>query len=155
MHRHGTSYFKYHQRRLGNEQLIPYPKGLQQKWESNLCPIAIAGSKVQLTRLAYLTKLRWNKKHSKNSDTSTSVTFPLELPSRSITLIVSLDVHYCATPWYQVWRLKFPWYVHLFNHKSKLIHHNIDYSHGTSAHAHEATAHKLWAEKMRNCGIFF
>ena len=30
MHRHRTSSFKSHPRRLGNVQLIPYPRGLQQ-----------------------------------------------------------------------------------------------------------------------------
>ena len=61
MHRHGTSCFKSHPRRLGNIQSIPYPRGLQQnkyrEWESNLCPSASTGSQVQLTtpRLLHLT----------------------------------------------------------------------------------------------------
>ena len=42
MHIHGSSCFKSHPRRLGNVQLIPYPRGLQQnkrwEWESNLFP---------------------------------------------------------------------------------------------------------------------
>ena len=44
--------FKSHPRRLGNVQLIPYPKGLQQnkrwEWESNFCPSASTESQVQL-----------------------------------------------------------------------------------------------------------
>ena len=37
VHRHGTSCFKSHPRRLGNVQLIPYPRGLQQnkRWRVN------------------------------------------------------------------------------------------------------------------------
>ena len=48
VHRHRTSCFKFHPRRLGNIQLIPYPKRLQQnkrlEWESNLYPSASTGS---------------------------------------------------------------------------------------------------------------
>ena len=52
-HRHGAFCFKSNPRRLGNVQLIPYPRGLQQNkrqgWESNFCPSASTGSQVQLT----------------------------------------------------------------------------------------------------------
>ena len=48
-----TSCSMPHPRRLGNVQLIPYPRELQQnkrwEWESNLCPSASTGSPVQLT----------------------------------------------------------------------------------------------------------
>ena len=46
---------------IGNVQLIPYPRGLQQnkrwEWKSNLCPSASTGSQVQLNtpRLPRLT----------------------------------------------------------------------------------------------------
>ena len=45
--------FRSDLKRLGNVQLIPYPRGLQQnksrEWESNLCPSASTGSQFQLT----------------------------------------------------------------------------------------------------------
>ena len=47
------------------------------------------------------TRYRINKKHSKNADTSTSVTFDLELTSRSRN-VTSLDVAYSIVPWFQV-----------------------------------------------------
>ena len=61
VYRHGDFCFKSHPWRLGNVQLIPYPRGLQQnkrqEWESNHCTSASTGSKVKLTspRLPYLT----------------------------------------------------------------------------------------------------
>ena len=64
MHRHRTSCFKSHPRRLGNVQLIHYPRGLQPnkrwEWESNLCLSASIGSQVQLTT-PWLTALMCNK----------------------------------------------------------------------------------------------
>ena len=40
-----------------------------------------------------------NKKHSENADTSTSVTFALDVTSRPRKLM-SLDIAYCIVPWY-------------------------------------------------------
>ena len=59
VHRHGTSCFKSNPRRLGNVQLIPYTRGLQQnerrECELNLCPSTCTGSQVQLPTPMLLT----------------------------------------------------------------------------------------------------
>ena len=47
-------------------------------------------------------KYKENKKHSEDADTSTSVTFDLDVLTSRPRKLMSLDVAYWVVPWYQV-----------------------------------------------------
>ena len=50
-----------------------------------------------------LKKIKDNKKHSENADTSTSLTLSCDLDLKSrLNRHMSFDVAYCIVPWYQV-----------------------------------------------------
>ena len=90
VHRHVTSCFKSHPRRLGNVLSIPYPRILQQnkrrEWESNLCPSINTVSQVQLTTLWLFNSAVLNP-HSTQSGTELCSAVHPPSPSGSKRLI--------------------------------------------------------------------